>query len=158
MEKTVQTYVEAVVDTFGEHIAGIYQYGSGGIGAFNPEQSDWDLIVFFQTKRQVKEHTTGLRSFHEQLLLENRAFANRLDVMFLPVPVYEKDPGEISPYPFMNEGVFTKRGTTISMLSPGGRSEKRCTDRVCSRKSALNRCSMKWTAISMTIGHPTLKE
>ena len=106
----INQYIKKLVQTFEPSLFGIYQYGSGAIDAFNKEQSDWDLILFFHSEDDLLQLTPQIQTFHDTIRHTDPEFYNRLDVMFLPISAHGKGNSEVSPYPSLEGGSFTAAG------------------------------------------------
>ncbi|MFQ3546283.1 DUF4111 domain-containing protein [Halobacillus rhizosphaerae] len=102
----INQYVHKLVQTLEPSPFGIYQYGSGAIGAFNKEQSDWDLIIFFHSEDDLLQLTPQIQMFHDTIRHTYPEFYHRLDVMFLPISAHGKGNGDVSPYPSLEGGSF----------------------------------------------------
>ncbi len=83
---TIRTLLVEVPPVLGDHLVGIYLYGSVASGDFDEGVSDVDLLIAVSEELSDRQ-LAGLDDAHRQVLAAHPDFADRLDLVYAPTGV-----------------------------------------------------------------------
>jgi hypothetical protein len=89
----------------GDHLIGLYLYGSLASGDFNPQTSDIDFVVVTDTDLSA-ELIHDLEALHVRLWASGLKWAAKLEGAYVPLPTLRCHDSNATPCPTINEGRF----------------------------------------------------
>ncbi len=101
----LHTLLSGVRTILGDHVIGLYLYGSLASGDFDPQRSDIDFLVVTAAALPA-EMIAELEAMHARLAASGPKWAAKLEGSYLPQSALRRYDPSAAPYPQINEGRF----------------------------------------------------
>lgn len=95
----------AIQSILGDHLVGLYLYGSLASGDFNEETSDIDFLVV-TSDPLADDEVAALQTMHQQLTASGLQWAGKLEGSYVPQPALRRYDANAPACPQINEGHF----------------------------------------------------
>jgi predicted nucleotidyltransferase len=105
VNKVLHSLTQGIEDVLGENLVGIYLMGSLTYGAFNPDNSDIDLVTV--VKHPVsREQLETLKEMHLHVEATHKTWSKRIECSYVPVEMLTSIEPPQMPRPYFGEGIF----------------------------------------------------
>ncbi|MCR8845603.1 DUF4111 domain-containing protein [Paenibacillus sp. SC116] len=106
VETLLQAFRQQLLIELPNQIYGIYLYGSIALDAYDPINSDIDIVVLLHT--DPTESTIQTITHIHQSLVSANPLAKRMDGMFIPIRYLGKQNDNVPPYLYVTDGKVRK--------------------------------------------------
>lgn len=96
---------EGMINVLGDNLVGMYLMGSLSYDAFNPHNSDIDLVVV--VKEPISQNQLSfMERMHQHVALKNPKWAKRIECSYVPCVFLSSIAPPKTPRPYFGEGIF----------------------------------------------------
>ncbi len=93
------------MNILGDHLVGLYLFGSLSYGDFNPDSSDIDVVAILTHPASLDE-LEAIQQLHRDIGINYPTWAKRLECSYTPIDMLQNILPPASPRPYLGEGIF----------------------------------------------------